>query len=102
MGLMHLIAYGPCDVFSNCPYDIIGFINENNLDLDIDIDTDTEPDNVPLIYYGKRREETIKMCLQIKEELIMVAWDPDRHEFMSWCFDIEQCKEIKMKFQVSI
>ena len=47
-----------------------------------------------LIYYKKRREKTIEICLEYKEELMMANWHPDRPGFITWCFDIEDCKEM--------
>jgi hypothetical protein len=44
------------------------------------------------------RENTIKRCLVYKEELMMATWHPDRRGFITWCFDIENCKDIKMRF----
>ena len=50
----------------------------------------------PLQYYKKRKSNTLLQTEKYKEDLIAVAWHPDR--VMEWCFDVEELREINDTF----
>ena len=50
-------------------------------------------------YWKERKEETINYCNKIKEELIAIAWSPDRKNYLKWCMDCEEITNINKLFK---